>query len=99
MRLTHLRDAQLLARQNPKSFKAPSLEELGRLKAGDMVKVCRYGERFWIHLQKVSEDRLDGIIANAIALEENLDIQQGRPVHCQPRHVYEILPEGSGTKH
>jgi hypothetical protein len=41
-------NAQEMAKNNPSTFGAPSIEELNQLKIGDSVKVCDGSERFWV---------------------------------------------------
>lgn len=50
-----LRDAQALHRARPDTFEVPDDADLNGLRAGDLVKVCRGGERFWVRLASAGE--------------------------------------------
>ena len=60
-------NAQDMARQNPETFEAPWLDVLKNVVSPGMhVKVCGLGERFWVEVVLVSDDKtmIIGSVAN-----------------------------------
>ena len=91
--LDHLVDAHEMKKYNPDTFDCPSYQELGDLRPGDYVKVCRYGERFWIKFEtEFHHGLLVGTVANQLLLELNETICLDDTVAVECRHVYAIHP-------
>ena len=95
--MNFLSDAQLLATMHPETFDAPTQSEIETLIPGDLVKVCRNGERFWVILTDVEtglglpmESRCSGTVDNELVFDENDDLKLGQSVEFQARHVYQI---------
>jgi hypothetical protein len=49
-------DAQQMAKEFPDTFEAPSSSDLSRLRAGDVVKVSKRDERFWVQIVSRRDD-------------------------------------------
>jgi len=64
-------DAQLMHKENPDTFWAPSQEELDTLHPGHYVKICENNERFWIELDEVDGDKLMGRVDNDLVFEHS----------------------------
>lgn len=62
--LSGLIDAQAMARKHPDSFDAPKMDELQNLTAGDLVKICRNSERFWVIVTDSSGGFITGLVNN-----------------------------------
>ncbi len=60
----NLVNAQEMQRKHPKTFEAPSREELDKLKIDDTVKVACCGERFWTIITKINGDNITAIVDN-----------------------------------
>lgn len=83
-------DAQVMHRNYPDTFEVPSEAELDALSAGDHVKVCAGGERFWVQLASVEGQVLRGHVANELVATESHGLRHGAPVVFEKRHVYQI---------
>lgn len=83
-------DAQEMAKLHPKTFSAPTLEEVKKVKVGDFVKVCVDNlERFWVEVTEISEDRIQGKISNDLLHFDNMKF--GDVISFESRHVYDIM--------
>jgi len=90
----HFEDAQRLQKQHPTTFEAPSLSELSGLRVGQFIKVCTEGERFWVKLEAIEEDKLFGRVDNELVFTERHGLRYNDKVTVQKRHVYDVLKEG-----
>lgn len=91
MRVTsHLENASLWARKSPNTFFRPSDEELDALFPGDLVKVCRNSERFWVLLTKTDGPVLEGTVNNHLIMPANADLPAHTPIAFRRDHIYSI---------
>ena len=57
-------DAQVMAKENPDTFEAPTEAELNEIEPGDFVKVCAKPERFWAIVECVDGDNIVAVVNN-----------------------------------
>lgn len=81
-------DAQSMALKHPDTFEAPSIEDLGRLSAGDWVKVCRNNERFWVAVIDVADGFITGKVDNHLISNR---IPVGTEIFFRAKNVFEFL--------
>lgn len=86
--LDGLTDAQQMAKLHPKTFWAPSAEDLSEIAPGDLVKICRNEERFWVIVTKVTAATIAGEVNNH--LTNNPDLPAGAPVRFKRCNVFII---------
>jgi len=82
-------DAQEMKKKHPKTFEAPTQKELEELKVDQFVKVSAEGERFWVELLQVKEQKMTGTVANDLVRSEH-GLKFGDIVEIEKRHVYQI---------
>lgn len=63
-------NAAEMARQHPNSFELPSAEQLYKVTAGSLVKVCDGGERFWVQLYSRRGNILRGRVDSVTIFSE-----------------------------
>lgn len=73
------------------TFEAPGPMVLARIAPGDLVKVCRNDERFWVKVTNVQGDVLTATVDND--LFRNDDLPYGRAVFIERRHIYNYIFE------
>lgn len=83
-------DAQEMAVKNPKTFEAPSAEELADITTGQSVKVCASPERFWVTVTKVDGESVSGVVDNHLVCTGDHGLSLGDTVNFQKRHIYEV---------
>lgn len=83
-------DAQEMARKYPKTFKAPTQEELGALEVGHLVKVCdeEAGERFWAIIKHIDGDVITAEVNNYLICVDDYGV--GDEIIFEKRHIYTI---------
>lgn len=81
-------DAQKMAKENPDSFYAPSFDELNEIKKGSLVKVATGGERFWVKVISVNDNKITGTVNNDLVFTE-LDFED--EVKFEKKNVYGIF--------
>ena len=95
-------DAEEMQKKHPETFEAPSLdpecaEEIRALKAGDFVKVCALGERFWVIILKRENGKMTAMVDNYLfSAEDGLVLDYGDFVEVEDRHIYDYM-DGSPT--
>ena len=84
------RDAQKMARKYPKTFEAPTQEELGVLEVDHLVKVCdeEAGERFWTIIKHKDGDVITAEVNNDLICVN--DYRCGDEIVFEKRHIYDI---------
>ena len=93
----------------PESFAVPSLDDVARLRKGDLVKVGvefeadeagHGGERFWVILTGVFDEAsptcLSGDIDNDLACTASHGLGLGDRIDFDPQHVLAIAAGGDG---
>lgn len=82
-------NAQAMHALYSSTFDAPSKTSLKALKAGDQVKVCVNGERFWVVVTEVTDGIVKGIIDNDLVLQDVLKYKDiiEFPTDC----IYDII--------
>jgi acetamidase/formamidase len=84
-------DAQQMHKDYTKTFSAPSLEELKKVKVGDSVKVCCQDvERFWTIVTGVEGDKITATVDNDLVLIEGLKHRD--TIEFERKHIYNIIP-------
>ena len=84
-------DAQKMQEKYPKTFEAPTWDELSKLEVGDLVKVCYNDEeRFWVIITEINHknNKIKGRVDNA--LMGNFGFSYGDEIEFEKRHVYVI---------
>lgn len=81
-------DAQKQHKLHPKTFYAPSNEELDNLKKGDTVKVCNGEERFWTCILSITGDKIKAIVDNVLLDGDEYDNRD--IISFEKRHIYDI---------
>ena len=84
-------DAKALAKKYPETFEVPMDAHLRKIKPGDLVKVARNGERFWVLVTGFEKRRIHGQVANM--LEDNDDLPFGRTIYLQKKNIYSWVPK------
>lgn len=82
-------DAQKLRKEHPKTFYAPTREELNRITPGDFVKVCAFQERFWVEVKSVKDGQITARIDNDLITPH---LRYDQIISFRPENVYNILP-------
>jgi hypothetical protein len=90
--VTGLVDAKALAKAHSETFGVPSDADLRKLGPGDLVKVARNGERFWVSVTGFEKRRIHGEVANE--LMENDDLPFGASIYLQKKNIYSWVPKG-----
>jgi len=88
-KLTGLVDARLLAFEFPETFSAPSDAEIKKIKPGDLVKVCRHGERFWVSVDGFVGRQWHGTVVNDLVFSPDLSF--GDSFYFMKKHIYDVL--------
>lgn len=84
-------DAKSRAKAHPETFDVPSDADLRKLGPGDLVKVARNGERFWVTVTGFEKRRIHGEVANELG--ENDDLPFGTSIYLQKKNVYSWVPK------
>ncbi len=79
MQLCDLVGAVAMHREYP-NFYTPPPERLDRLQSGDVVKICRHSERFWVLVSDTFGSFITGTVNNALIEPDNADLLVGTPV-------------------
>lgn len=88
--MTEFTDAQLMRIENPDTFDAPCKEGLDAIKEGDSVKVCNEGERFWVTVTKIEDQKITGTVDNDLVRSEMHGLNYGDEISFEKRHIYSI---------
>ena len=83
-------DAQELHKKHPNTFWAPSEKDLKDIQIGNNVKVCVSEERFWVFVEKVDGDTIEGKVNNDLINTFKHGLSDGDDVKFSKRHVYQI---------
>lgn len=70
------------------SFDVPSSSEIRKLKTGDLVKVARNSERFWVVIDGYVGRKWFGTIVSV--LKRNKDIKRGDCIFFQRKNIYDV---------
>jgi len=84
-------DAKALAKAHSETFGVPSDADLRKVGPGDLVKVARNGERFWVSVTGFEKRRIHGEVANE--LEENDDLPFAQSIYLQKKNIYSWVPK------
>ncbi len=85
-------DAQKMAKENPDTFFVPSTDELNEIKEGSLVKIAVDGERFWVEVIIVSNDRIAGKVGSYLIMTDEHGLNFDDKVAFEKKHVYSIFP-------
>ena len=83
--------AKAIAKAHPDSFAVPVDSHLRKVKPGDLVKVARNGERFWVLVTGFEKRRIHGQVANM--LEDNDELPFGQAIFLQKKNIYSWVPK------
>lgn len=86
-----LLDAASMRKKHPATFEVPPQKELQGIKPGDIVKVSRNGERFWVTVTGFEKRRIHGQVSNE--LERNHDLPFGETIFFQKKNVMSYVPK------
>lgn len=84
-------NAQEMREQNPRTFEAPTYEELQALKIGDNVKVCLNDERFWTIIKNIEGDAITASVDNDLVLPANKSLTFGTLITFHKHHIYSTV--------
>lgn len=84
-------NAQEIAAQHPDTFKVPTAIELAKLKKGSYVKICAEGERFWVKVERILDDKIEGIIDNDLVHTNRHGLKCYDRVRFTSSNIYQIL--------
>ena len=79
-------NAQKMAIEHPKTFEAPTEEDLNSIVVGDIVKVSTGNERFWTIITEINVD-------NDLVQDENEDLTYGTVINFKKENIYDIFPK------
>lgn len=85
--LDKLTDAQKMAQRYP-DFEAPSDADLDSISPGDVVKICRNRERFWVLVHSVDGNAITGEVNNYLIMN---DMPVGTVIKFAKRHVFQTV--------
>lgn len=87
--------AQLMKKEHPETFDAPTIEELTNLKESSIVKICHKNERFWTIIKKIDKDKdtvfqdlITAVVNNKLIEDQPFDL--GDIIQFQKHHIYSI---------
>lgn len=80
-------------RNRPDTVDVPSLS---KLKVGDMVKISRNGERFWVKVVGFQRTKIHGAVANDLIFNE--DLPQGTQIVFYKKHIFEHADQNPKKK-
>jgi hypothetical protein len=83
-------DAQQTAKDHPKTFEVPTLEELDHIKSGSIVKVCAYNERFWAVVKTVKGEVITATVDNDLATP---NLKYKDRIKFLKRNIYNVCRE------
>ncbi len=86
-------DAQMMRIKNIETFEAPSKEELDELQIDNFVKVCIGGERFWVIVKGINDEKVSGIITNDLVKTHIHGLINDDVVEFEKRHIFDILDD------
>ena len=85
-------DAQKMAKENPDTFFAPSTNELNEIKEGSLVKIAVDGERFWVEVILVSNDKIVGKVGSYLIMTDEHGLNFDDKVEFEKKNIYSIFP-------
>ena len=88
-------DAQEMSRIHPKTFEAPTADELALIRTGSIVKVCVPPERFWVIVKEVNGGKIVGEVNNYLTATDEHGLSNEDIIEFEPRHVYSIYEGGA----
>lgn len=88
-------DAKAMAKAHPDTFDVPSAANLKKIKPGDLVKVARNNERFWVVVTGFEKRRIHGAVDNDLLLNDDLPV--GTVIYFQKKNIYSWLPQEEAT--
>lgn len=71
------------------SFETPSDAEIRKLKPGDLVKIARLGERFWVRVDGYVGRKWHGTVSND--LRHNDDLPIGSSIYFARKNIYDLM--------
>ncbi len=83
-------DAQIMRIENPDTFDTPSKEDLDALIPEQHAKVSVGGERFWVKVNKIDNDIINGVVDNQLINTDIHGLILGDEVSFEKRHIYQI---------
>lgn len=90
-KVTGLLDAPAMRKRHPTTFEVPPQSELRSIAPGDIVKLSRNGERFWVTVTGYEKRRIHGQVSNE--LERNDDLSFGESIYFQKKNVLSYVPK------
>ena len=86
-------NAQKMAIEHPKTFEAPTEEDLNSIVVGDIVKVSTGNERFWTIMTEINGDNISATGDNDLVQDENEDLTYGTVINFKKENIYDIFPK------
>jgi hypothetical protein len=90
LKVPALIDAQLMHRQNPKTFWAPDREILALIEKGDHVRISTGDERFWVQVEDIDGETVTGRVDNELLFTETHHLKLNDRVIFDKRCVYAV---------
>lgn len=88
---TEFVDAQQMHRDHPKTFDAPSEQELAKIDVGTFVKICAGKERFWAEVVKVEGDKVNALVGNDLVYTDEHGLSLGDYITFEKRNIYSFF--------
>jgi len=87
-----LEDAHAMSIVHSKTFEVPTNEEILSLIAGNHVKVCANGERFWVQIEFIdfSTRTIIGIVDNDLVCTHDHGLKLGDKIELKFHNIYNI---------
>ena len=89
--MTEFIDAQQMHKEHPKTFYAPSEEELSKIDIGTFVKVCVGMERFWTEVVKIEGSKISALVGNDLAYTDQHGLSLGDYLTFDKKNIYQIF--------
>lgn len=70
------------------TFEVPSDSQIRKLKPGDLVKVARNAERFWVRVDGYVGRKWHGTVSNQLANSD--DLKYGDSIYFSRKNIYDL---------
>lgn len=92
IKIPALVSAKYMNEQYPETFDIPTKEELSKLVAGNIVRVCACRERFWVKITKIHEGgKFIGEVDNDLVLTNEHDLRNGDKIAFHVSNIYSVF--------
>jgi len=78
-----------MAFEFPETFELPTDSQIRKIKPGDLVKVARNGERFWVRVDGYVGRKWHGTVSNDLIQNDDLDL--GDSIFFAKKNIYTVM--------